>query len=231
MEELILLVVLVVTLLWVKNKFIEPEKSKKIDIFLSRGVTFVKRLLLNASGKTASIDKTSEIEKTDTHQVPVQQPIVDFKQGQVEILQNIKVTPTKTVTNKADSCQKPNDKTPEDSVLRRNYLTQLAADRESITHPYPTDSVLRRHYESTFALANEPTNVNKPKIESVIAKNLAQEKQQIPEDAILRRHFMTQLRAEIESKLFPRPTDSTLKRHYDTLVHATVAERLAEIVS
>ena len=42
---------------------------------------------------------------------------------------------------------------------------------------------------------------------------------------------MTQLRAEIESKLYPRPTDSTLKRHYDTLVHATVAERLAEIVS
>ena len=160
MEELILLVVLVVTLLWVKNKFIEPEKSKKIDIFLNRGVTYAKRLFSKASGKTASIDKTSEIEKTETHQVPVQQTIVDLKQEQVEILQNINVSPTKNITNTVDSCQKQNDKTPEDSMLRR--------------------------------------------------------------------HFMTQLQAKIESSLFPRPTDSTLKRHYDNLVRASVAELLAK---
>lgn len=49
----------------------------------------------------------------------------------------------------------------------------------------------------------------------------------IPEDSVLRRHFITQLRAEIEQELFPRPTDFTLQRHYDALVSAELENRLA----
>lgn len=48
----------------------------------------------------------------------------------------------------------------------------------------------------------------------------------VPEDSILRRHFLTQLQSEIEATLFPRPTDSMLQRHYDTLVAAKVENRL-----
>jgi hypothetical protein len=36
---------------------------------------------------------------------------------------------------------------PEDSVLRRHYLSKLAAELEALGGPYPTDSILRRHYE------------------------------------------------------------------------------------
>jgi len=231
MEELILLVVLLAALLWVKNKFISPETSKKIDIFLSRGVTLVKSLLLETADKTASTDKTPEVQKTETHQAPVQQPTADLERSQVEELKNIEVSVIQDINNTADSCQEPNDIIPEDSVLRRHYLTQLAAERESITHPYPTDSVLRRHYESMFALANQPTRANKPKIDLEIAITAPSEKQQIPEDAVLRRHFLTQLQSEVESTLCPRPTDATLKRHYDTLVRVSVAKRLVEMAS
>jgi hypothetical protein len=49
----------------------------------------------------------------------------------------------------------------------------------------------------------------------------------VPEDSTLRRHYMTQLRCEIESELFPRPSDSTLQRHYDALVAEQLAYRLS----
>lgn len=48
----------------------------------------------------------------------------------------------------------------------------------------------------------------------------------LPEDSILKRHFLTQLQSEIEATLFPRPTDSMLQRHYDSLVAAKVDNRL-----
>ena len=51
----------------------------------------------------------------------------------------------------------------------------------------------------------------------------------IPEDAILRRHFMSLQQMEIESDLFPRPTDSILQRHYDALVKAELENRLKNI--
>lgn len=35
---------------------------------------------------------------------------------------------------------------PQDSILRRHYLSELAAKKRSQTNPYPTDSILRRHY-------------------------------------------------------------------------------------
>ncbi|AMK75477.1 MULTISPECIES: hypothetical protein [Methylomonas] len=51
----------------------------------------------------------------------------------------------------------------------------------------------------------------------------------IPEDAVLRRHFVSQLRWEIEAALHPRPTDSILQRHYDALVTIKLEQRLADM--
>ena len=53
-------------------------------------------------------------------------------------------------------------------------------------------------------------------------------KLKVPEDSVLRRHFLTHLQSEIESALFPRPTDSVLQRHYDSLVTAELENRLAK---
>jgi hypothetical protein len=53
----------------------------------------------------------------------------------------------------------------------------------------------------------------------------------LPEDSVLRRHFITQLRSEIELELFPRPTDATLQRHYDALVEAKLENRLTSLTA
>lgn len=50
----------------------------------------------------------------------------------------------------------------------------------------------------------------------------------VPEDSMLRRHFLTQLESEIEAALFPRPTDSVLQRHYDSLVAVELKNRLQD---
>ncbi len=51
---------------------------------------------------------------------------------------------------------------------------------------------------------------------------------QVPEDSTLRRHFLTQLRVDVEAELPPRPTDPTLRRHYDHMVVAEMEERVGE---
>ena len=53
----------------------------------------------------------------------------------------------------------------------------------------------------------------------------------IPEDSVLRRHFITQLRSEIELELSPRPTDFTLQRHHDTLVASKLENRLSTLAA
>ncbi len=50
---------------------------------------------------------------------------------------------------------------------------------------------------------------------------------QVPEDSVLRRHYLTKLRYDVEASLPPRPTDSVLKRHYETLINAEMEERMS----
>lgn len=48
----------------------------------------------------------------------------------------------------------------------------------------------------------------------------------LPEDAVLKRHFIGQLRSEIVAGLPPCPTDSVLRRHYDALLASRLSQRL-----
>lgn len=55
---------------------------------------------------------------------------------------------------------------PEDSVLKRHYLSHLYYQKLVITNPYPSDVVLRRHYDTQVAsLLPSPakTEVKAPK--------------------------------------------------------------------
>ena len=61
-------------------------------------------------------------------------------------------------------------------------------------------------------------------------KNVAKESV-IPEDSVLRRHFLANLQAEIESAFAPRPTDSVLQRHHDALIAGEIDMRLAELAA
>ena len=51
-------------------------------------------------------------------------------------------------------------------------------------------------------------------------------KVKIPEDSTLKRHFLANLRAQIESEFHSRPTDAVLKRHYDSLIASKIEDYL-----
>ncbi|HWP00366.1 MAG TPA: hypothetical protein VNL74_07045 [Methylococcus sp.] len=40
----------------------------------------------------------------------------------------------------------------------------------------------------------------------------------LPQDSVLRRHYLSHVRYMIESVTFPRPVDSVLRRHYEQLI-------------
>lgn len=48
----------------------------------------------------------------------------------------------------------------------------------------------------------------------------------LPQDSVLKRHFISQLQAEIAAGFSPRPSDSVLKRHYDALIQSELEKRL-----
>lgn len=118
----------------------------------------------------------------------------------------------------------PSHVIPQDSMLRRHFLTHLAAAAKPYQPTRPTDSMLRRHYDAMLA-----SRIDTPRVEAVAAKITApaaatparqctHKKVNVPEDSMLRRHFLTTLRIKIESHLSlpARPTDSMLRRHFDT---------------
>lgn len=59
--------------------------------------------------------------------------------------------------------------------------------------------------------------------ETVITPTL----ENLPQDSMLRRHTLANLRAMIESLKPPRPTDSNLCRHYDTMLIAEIGQCLS----
>jgi len=162
-------------------------------------------------------------------------------------------------------------KIPEDSILRRHFLSHIRSLVESCLGPRPTDSILKRHYDTqvkaemekyvdgpigryahteapstTTPMAKieasdeivtiaEPNLIAEPSIVSsvteAIIKNYPEQgkKQKMPQDSILKRHFLTHVRAQIESRFAPRPTDSILKRHYDSLIASEVEKQLEAI--
>ena len=107
---------------------------------------------------------------------------------------------------------------PEDSILRRHYLTEQALKKAALSNPIPTDSILRRHYDamqkSIVVDIYRPKKTNS--IEQAVNREALAAVQHsgkpsqisapvntpdipvLPEDSVLRRHFLSQLQAEVK---------------------------------
>lgn len=215
MEILILLVVVIVGAFWVKNQYPESGVAGWINNLLDKGLSLVnKSPRQNTSGGTVtSMDSYSS----------QQQPLEIT--AEIAAPQSSEPVVDATIAVMAGAGNSINP-VPEDSALRRHYYAALQAERNSISHPYPTDSVLRRHYEShleSLVTAKEQVAVSVTK-----SSEPASNKLKAPEDQALRRHFLTQLRAEAEAKFLSRPTDSTLARHYENLIQTEIDTRLLD---
>jgi len=84
-----------------------------------------------------------------------------------------------------------------------------------------TDSVESK----TSAPADVAPKASEPNVSSKTSSATASQIQ-IPEDSALKRHFMSNLKREVEAKMQARPTESTLKRHYDSAVQAEIEKIL-----
>ena len=137
---------------------------------------------------------------------------------------------------------------PEDSILKRHYLTHVCALLEALAPERPTDAVLCRHYDAMMLakieqclsdkqamdrllddyLTNKPTATSEAPAtqagESAATAPQADENPisdstyNIPQDSILRRHYLTHVLTMIEALVPTRPTDAVLCRHYDALI-------------
>jgi hypothetical protein len=140
-----------------------------------------------------------------------------------------------------------NRNVPQDSMLRRHYLTHLHAMIAELNQTTcPTDSMLHRHYDAHIASKMEQYLNDEEATKQLIAcyenykKNLAFPPQKlkvsptvadykhskIPEDSMLRRHFLANLYVQIANNLPARPTDSSLRRHYNTMLEHEVKKQL-----
>ncbi|MGY6275669.1 hypothetical protein [Methylomonas sp. MgM2] len=140
---------------------------------------------------------------------------------------------SETVSEAQASIQAAAAKIPEDSVLRRHYFANLAAEALALHEPYPTDSVLRRHYDVAHKIAVERKVGSKASAESETVSEpqapIQAAAAKIPEDSVLRRHFLADEAAKTAALHEPYPTDSVLRRHYDAS-HKIVVETAAKIV-
>ena len=146
---------------------------------------------------------------------------------------------------------------PQDSVLRRHFETHLAHMLESVAAPRPTDSVLKRHHEHLLSSQLQACLHDEACLDKLICDyevcrahqasaaiqapaagpsgpapaqvaEHAPTPVRIPEDSVLRRHFLSQITYMLESLAAPRPTDSVLRRHYEHWLLNQLTARLGD---
>lgn len=141
------------------------------------------------------------------------------------------------------------------SDLDQQYDAEIEAKKAALANPYPTDSVLRRHYETLHNINAAPAK-NEPAVEvnaivtpkasrprgSIIEMAINKDEQatpvavrptvndsvkrRLPEDSVLKRHFVQQAQTQIANDIGPKPTDSVLKRHYEMLFQQALEKHL-----
>lgn len=236
MDFLIEIVVLAAAAYGVKSYFFTSETLNNKEAICSRGATFVKRLvseqILSRPENSDKIAPAPEAMTVETDALPPH-----AAEESVAAQTTAKPQPTE----KSIISPKPQTAgiaVPEDSTLKRHFLAQLAAERSAITHPYPTDSVLRRHYDqqqiaslSVTPINEEPTIVETPiKVEAAMqtALEIQPPRLAIPEDSVLKRHFLATIQHKLELQHSPRPSDAVLKRHHKQLIQSRIDSYLAE---
>ncbi|MFI3157260.1 MAG: hypothetical protein QX199_13990 [Methylococcaceae bacterium] len=160
------------------------------------------------------------------------------------------------INETAISSPENNSSLPEDSVLKRHYLTHVCTMIAALVPPRPTDAVLGRHYDAMIAAKIDQCLDDKQAMEQLIddyqnnkpigtieipATNeneaaalcsqaseavVYPENNSLPQDSILKRHYFTHLCTMLEALVPPRPTDAVLCRHYDAMMVIKIAQCL-----
>ncbi len=141
---------------------------------------------------------------------------------------------------------------PQDSILKRHYLQHVSAMVETLAPPRPSDAVLCRHYDAMMLakidqclndkqaveqLVDDYQNnksvanveaVATPKAAATAALQEGENNSALPQDSILKRHYLNHVCAMIAALVPQRPSDAVLCRHYDAMVTAKLDQCLSD---
>lgn len=251
MENLIELALFAAAAYGVKNYLFTPIASDNVELFSSRAAIVAKRLVSEQSRSFTKSEAGSAGDKQE------QLDAVDIETASesefVAVSEDSEIAEASIpAMNGSEICGDPNERqdaknespefaaAPEDSVLKRHYFTELAAQRSVAANPYPTDSVLCRHYQQRQSALLDLTAINEqvelispPTCNESVSQNQPETsaKPVIPEDSVLRRHTLSLIRHEIENQYPSCPSEAVLRRHYHQLVQSQFDAYLAELVS
>lgn len=151
----------------------------------------------------------------------------------------VEVKPTETVSIAEPAPAKVVATEPEEEpMLKRHYFNNVRMMLMETTFPHPTDSMLSRHYEEMIDAKAEECLADEDKLvkleaeyEALQAARMSKavpvlEETLAPEDSMLKRHYLQNVRMMLTSVTSPRPADSMLRRHYDAMIEAQLAECL-----
>jgi len=245
-ENLIELLILAAAVYGVKTYFFTSEAGQKRELFPSRVAVAVKTLgnkVTGSSLETGAVPASKRMgePRAEISQTPIEAESVAASESRVvqetlvaEAAHSNVVSQPGDMPQTAVQDNAPFD-VPEDSVLKRHYFAELAAQRNAISHPYPTDSVLRRHYQQrqiallAFSDCASANNAATAICSDLIGQAIQNSESHriIPEDSVLRRHRLSMIRHEIENQYAPCPSDAVLRRHYHQLIQAQIDRDLA----
>jgi hypothetical protein len=118
---------------------------------------------------------------------------------------------------------------PSEATLLRHYNSDIAAKvAECVTNEAALQQLILA-YDAAKPVVTQVAQIVEPVVtaEPVPVAIPSAKVVRIPEDSMLRRHYLTQIHALAAAKLPARPSDSTLRRHYDTLLAQEVTKQLA----
>lgn len=135
---------------------------------------------------------------------------------------------------------------PTDSTLHRHYDTRIANELEKCLQDEKQAQQLIQNFAGLKAsfpgqkVQRQPSIDAKPQINPAVhaapveyTAPAAEKKKKIscpiPQDSMLKRHFLNHLRSTIESQHSPRPSECVLRRHYDTMIDAELDRQIKEM--
>ncbi len=115
----------------------------------------------------------------------------------------------------------------------RHKISELAKQAEDVEiASEPIDDTGPKTESFAATQAEAPLSSNKPIEESQTNEALITSKfKNLPQDSMLRRHYVANLHAMIGSLYSPRPTEFNLCRHYDSMLTAEIEQCLSDEVA
>lgn len=119
-------------------------------------------------------------------------------------------------------------------ILRRQKKCSSCSSKKTVLDKPKAPESVKPQQETTAVVNVEPSTANAQITDTKIVAPSAiaqaaypsENNSVLPQDSILKRHYLTHLCSMVEALAPPRPTESVLCRHYDMMIAAKIVQCL-----